>query len=406
MNAMAASRSYRILGRRIFGGLLVVGIAGMLFLALRPQPIPVDLAEATRGELEVTVHEDGRAQVKDRYTISAPLNGRLARVELEPGDPIEEGAAVAYLLPVAPALLDARSREQAEARVAAARAGEARARAAIDRAEAAQDLARSEALRQETLLEQGGVAERARDRAVFERRAAEQELASARFSARVATHEVRMAQAALGTMNGRGQGALEQFAITSPVTGRVLRVLERSEGVVQAGRPILEVGDPSVLEAVVDVLTTDATAVTPGNPARIVHWGGEGALSARVRLKEPSAFTRTSALGVEEQRVNVVLDLIDPYERWASLGDGYRVEADIIVDRAEDVVRVPPGAIFRHRDGWAVFRVRDGFARLAPVDIGRRADAAVEITSGLDEGDAVVLHPSDRVVDGASVEAR
>ncbi|MBC7173739.1 MAG: HlyD family efflux transporter periplasmic adaptor subunit, partial [Polyangiaceae bacterium] len=271
---------------------------------------------------------------------------------------------------------------------------------------AALDLARTEATRQEQLFAKGGVAQRDRDRARFERRAAEQELESARFAARVATHEVRMAQAALGTMSGAGRGALEQLAITSPVTGRVLRVLEQSEGVVQAGKPILEVGDTRGLEAVVDVLTTDAISIEPGDPARIIHWGGAGALAARVRLKEPSAFTRTSALGVEEQRVNVVLDLVDPYERWSSLGDGYRVEADIVVDRAEDVVRVPPGAIFRHRDGWAVFRVRDGVARLVAVEIGRRADTAVEIREGLEEGDVVVMHPSDRVADGVDVEGR
>ncbi len=402
---MAGKRDRRHLARRIGAGLLVAAIAVMLFLALRPEAVPVDLVRATRGDLEVVVHEDGRAQVKDRYTISAPITGRLARVELEPGDPILEGGPIAYLLPLASPLLDPRSRAEAEARVAAARAGEARARAAIERAEAARALARTEAQRQEQLLAEGGVSERDRDRAIFERRAAEQELESSRFTARVAAHEVRMAEAALGTLGGGGDG-LEQLAIPSPVDGRVLRVLERSEGVVQAGKPILEVGDPSVLEAVVDVLTTDATAIEPGDVARIVHWGGPGTLAARVRRKEPSAFTRTSALGVDEQRVNVVLDLVEPRERWASLGDGYRVEADIVVDRAEDVVQVPPGAVFRHGGGWAVFRVRAGVARLARVEIGRRADTGVEIREGLEEGDAVVLHPSDRVADGVAVEGR
>jgi HlyD family secretion protein len=401
---MASFRSsWRALLRRIAGVGVLVGIVLVLVLASLPQPVPVELATASRGPIEVTVEEDGRAQVKERYTVSAPLTGNLARIELEPGDTVEAGAPVAYILPVMPALLDVRSRAEAEARLSATRAGERQTRSAVARAEAALALARAEAARQEALLAQGGASAQTNERASFQRRAAEEELESARFAARVASHEVRMAEAALGTMTG-GEG-VEALPIPSPIEGKVLRVLQPSEGVVQAGTPLVEVGDPSALELVVDILTTDAVPVHFGNDARIVHWGGEGALAARVRRKEPSAFTSTSALGVEEQRVNVILDLVPPLEPTAALGDGYRIEAVIVVDRAEDVLQVPAGAVFRHGEGWAVFRASSEAAELVPIEVGRRGDRTVEITRGLSADDRVVLYPSDRVVDGAAIEA-
>jgi HlyD family secretion protein len=343
--------------------------------------------------------------VKDRYVLSAPLTGNVARMELDPGDAVDEGAVLARIVPIEPPLMDARSRAQAVAQVAAAQAAARQARATMDRISAAADFARREAERQTRLHAQGTVSELARERAELERRTSEEDASSASFAVRVADYEVRVAQAALNRRAAR-PGEDEQLEVASPVAGTVLRVIQESEGVVAAGTPLVEVGDASALEIVVDVLTSDAIHIQPGARARLDRWGGEGALNGHVRIVEPSAYTRISALGVEEQRVNVVIDIDDPYERWQALGDGYRVEAHIIVAEKERVLRVPASAVFRQAEGWAVFEVRDGHARLSPVEIGLRNSFEVEISAGLDEGARVVLHPSDQVKDGVAVEAR
>jgi HlyD family secretion protein len=231
------------------------------------------------------------------------------------------------------------------------------------------------------------------------------EASSARFAEKVAAEDVRVARVTLG----RGDGSVRRdrhIDVLSPVSGRVLRVHQKSAGVVAAGTPLVEVGDPHALEVVVDLLTTDAVRVAPGTSVAIDGWGGDHPVTGRVRLVEPSAFTRPSALGVDEQRVNVVIALTDPPESWAALGDGYRVEARLVLWKGDDVLTVPHGAVFRHGAGWAAFRVEDGVARLGPVTIGHRGDTEVEITSGLSPSSVVAVHPGDRVKDGVRVEAR
>lgn len=384
---------------------VVLGVICLIAIVVRPRPISVDIVRVARGPLQVTVDEDGRARVKNRHVISAPLSGSLARPELDAGDHVKQGQVVARIVPLEAPLLDVRSRSQADARVAAALAAQRQARAQVERARAALDFAQTNRERIEHVVERGVGTEMQLEQARLQERTARADLESAQFGAQVADYELRMAQAVLGHLTGERAGAEEQLEVPAPVTGRVLKVIQESEGVVQVGSPLLELADPSALEIVVDVLTSDAVRILPGHRALLDRWGGP-VLEGRVRLVEPSAFSRTSALGVEEQRVNVVIDLVSPPADWAALGDGYRVEAHIVVWSGEDVVQVPSSALFRHGSGWAAYRVEEGVARLTLVKLGERTPASVQILEGLKDGDEVIVHPSDRVRDGVSIARR
>jgi len=381
-----------------------LGLLAMIVVAFLPKPVLVDVALVERGPLRVTVDEDGRSRVSDRYVLSAPLTGNLGRIELDPGDPVSEGAVLARLVPLARPLMDAQSRAEAEARVAASAAQLRQARASVERGRAALTFAETQVGRHQRLVQRGTLAQEALDRVELERRSRREELTSAEFGVRVAAHQLEMARAALGRFD-QGEDAGEQMEVTSPIEGQVLRVMHESAGVVQAGTPLLELGDPSHLEIAVDVLTSDAVQIEPGQRVIVERWGGDP-LDAHVRLIEPSAFTRTSALGVEEQRINVVIDLDSPREAWQRLGDGYRVETQIVIWEEADVLRVPANAVFRHAGGWAVYAIEGGVARLTPVETGRRNGLEVQILGGVEEGDSLVAHPSDQVTDGISVEAR
>jgi HlyD family secretion protein len=382
--------------------LLAVGFVAAIYLASQPKPEPVDTGSVTRGRLAVVVEDDGRTRVSDRYTLSAPTAGSLARIALEPGDSVAADDAVAHLSAMEVGLLDPRSRAQAQASLAAAVAGQARVRAEVARAETAAQFAESEQTRMDGLAGSGGVAQAAVDRARYESQSASEALASARFAARVADHEVRVVRASLSRDGSDG----DVLPLLSPVDGMVLRVFTPSAGVVQAGQPLLEIGDPRSLEVVVDVLTTEAVAVEVGDAVELVRWGGGESLHGRVRVKEPSAFTTRSALGVEEQRVSVVIELQDPPEARAGLQDGYRVEARIEVDAADDVLCVPSSALFRDGEGWAVYAVRGELAQKVAVELGLENPEFAEVRSGLSEGDVVIVHPGDTIHDGALVVAR
>jgi len=388
--------------RLILGTLGVLAVAGVA-AAMQPKPLEVEVAGARRGPLIVTVNEDGVTRVTDRFIVSAPLSGNLARIALHAGDSVKQGDVIARILPLKAPLLDARTRSESEARVSAAMAGLAQAKAQIDRARVARDFAVEESENARKLERTGTLSKAALDRALVDERSRQAELASSEFAARVAEGELTMARAALGRMSAGDAG--EQFEVTSPVSGRVLRVVQQSEGVVQAGANLLEVGDPAALEVAVDVLTSDAVHVLPGARVTLDEWGGEP-ISATVRMIEPSAFTRLSALGVEEQRVNAVMDVVSPYEAWKTLGDGYRVAAHIEVYRNEDALMIPWSALFRSGSSWAVFTLEAGVARLRPLEIGRRNELDAEVQKGLEAGARVILHPSDRIVDGTLVAAR
>lgn len=401
--AKRSKRSRAVWARRVIWGAIGVGVLAGLGYALRPKPIEVEIVAARRETLVVTVDEDGKARVKDRFVVSAPLTGNLARIELHVGDEVTSGTVLARLVPIPSPLLDQRSRSQAEAQVAVATAANHQARAQIERAQAAVDLSTNEAERTRTLFANGSVTRAALDRAELDERARKAELASAQFAERVATHQLREARAALGRYSGDKPS--ETWVVTSPIEGRVLSILQKSEGVVQVGAPLLELGDPKALEVVADILTRDAVAVNPSARAEVVDWGG-APLDARVRLVEPSGFTRMSALGVEEQRVNVVLDLTSPYSAWSKLGDGYRTTVRIETVRAENALVIPQSALFRNNAAWATYVVRQGQVTLQLVEVGNRDKVSAEITHGLEEGDQVVVHPSANVVPGVQVVAR
>lgn len=391
--------------RRGLIGLAVLAVVALIVVAWLPKPVEVEVAAVTRGPLVVTVNEDGRTRVKDRYIISAPITGNLARHELEAGDIIEEQQVLARLVPLPPPLLDARTRAEAKARVDAAMAARRQAEAAVKRARFQRDFAKQESERVVAVVQQGGLAKSDADRAVSTYRSSEEDLHSAEFGARVADHQLELARTALTQLSMKTEDS-EQLDIRSPVAGQVLRVFQESEGVVQSGTPIVEVGDPSALEIVVDVLSQDATRIPPRAPTLIERWGGKNPLHGHVRVVEPSAFTKLSALGVEEQRVNVIVDLDDDRRLWSTLGDGYRVEARISVWEGEDVLKVPASAVFRSEEAWATFVVEGGTAVLRRVDIGESNGLETEVLSGLEEGDTVIAYPSDSVRDGVSVEPR
>jgi HlyD family secretion protein len=394
--------------RRGLVAALLIGVLTLIVIAALPKPTAVDTSRATNGTLEVTVDEDGMTRVKDRHVISAPLTGSLERLELDPGDRVGEQQVVARIAPLAAPLLDDRTRAQAETRVASALAAQRQSRAGIDRAEAAARFAADQLSRQEALAGQGAAATTALEQARLEARSREAELTSARFAQRIANYEVEIAQAALGRVRGEpvAEGTEDQLEIGSPIEGIVLRVLRESEGVIATGEPLLELGDPAALEIVVDILTADAVNVAPGAEVRIENWGGEGALRGHVRRVEPSAFSEVSALGVREQRVNVIIDLDSERAEWEALGDGFRIEARIVIWREDSVLKIPSSALFRHEGDYHVFVVRDGTAVRTKVGVGRNNGIEAQILEGLSEGDEVIVHPSDRITDGSSVVAR
>jgi len=403
--ARARSRAITRALRRGLLGLLVLAAAVGSVVALRPRPVPLDVGRAARGALAVTIEESGMTRVKDRYVVSAPVAGSISRLRLDPGDVVREGDALAEIAPALSPLLDERTRAEAEARLGAATSSLGQAQAQAARAAAAKELAERELARVKKLADAGSLPSQALEQAEFEVRMRAEELSSAIFAGKVATEEVRIARVALGKDGGRSPRS-GHVDVLAPVSGRVLRVHQKSAGVVATGAPIVEVGDPSALEVIVDLLTTDAVQVRPGTPVVLQGWGGAAPLAGRVRLIEPSGFTRPSALGVEEQRVNIVIALTDPPEQWAALGDGYRVEARLVLWQSNDVLKVPLGSVFRHGDGWAVFRVEDDTAHLTTVSVGHRSETEVEILSGVAPGAAVAVHPGDRVKDGVRVEIR
>ena len=373
-------------------------IAAALVWAFWPKPVAVEVASVTRGPFEVTVTQPGRSRVKDRFVISAPVGGRLLRPSLHTGDRVSCGQVLLRIVPLEPPLLDARTRAQAEARVRASEAARAQAASQREAVRGLLEFARAEVQRQKQLAAAGSSAPRALEVAQLDERSRGKELTSAEAGLQVASYELQQARAALLRLTTPGRAG-ESVDVEAPIAGVVLRVLQESEAPVAPGAPLVELGDLSQLEALVELLTQDAVRVAQGAQVLIERWGGPRPLAARVRRVEPSGITKISALGVEEQRVGVVVDLDDPPPE---LGDGFRVEARITLYSAPDRVQVPAGALFRSDGDWAVFRADGGRLQLRKVEIGERSDTAAEIRSGLVPGDRVVVHPGDRVRDGVS----
>jgi len=393
----------------VWGGVVLVLLV-LVGIAVAPRPVPVDVVAVDRGTLQVTLDHEGKTRVHDRFAVSAPVAGQVLRIELEPGDPVVAGKTVmATFEPGVPPLLDARTRAEAEARVGAARAILGQAQAELGRAQAEQSFAQEQAERTRRLAADGIASKEALDAAEAEARSRAEARKAAESGARAAEHELEAARAALvdGGDATRAPAAPKRTAITmrAPIDGVVLRRLHESKAVVPAGEPLLELADPADLEIVADYLSTDAVRIRPGMPVLIEQWGG-GTLRGQVRRVEPYGFLKISALGVEEQRVNVIITFDDPREAWKSLGDGYRVEARTIIWERRGVVKVPTGALFRHGENWAVFAVEGGRARLEDVQIGQRNGLEAEVLEGLSPGELVIAHPSDAVRDGVRVTTR
>lgn len=380
----------KLSARRIGIGTGVIALGLGAVALLRPAPLTVEVARAARGPMQVTVDEEGETRVRDRYVVAAPIAGRVARIALREGDSVARNAEVARLFP---APLEARAREAATARVAAAEDAQRAADAAVAQGRAGLEQARRTRRRALELSAQDAMAPEEREQTELEETTRARELESAEFRAQAAAHDVEVARAALLSDAGTAT------ALRSPVCGRVLRIPERSERVVPAGAPIVEVGDCGRLEVVADLLSSDAVKVKPGDPLLIAGWGGD-TLHGRLRVVESSGFTKVSALGVEEQRVTVVGDLLDPP---GPLGDRYRVEIRVVIWEGKDVLEVPVSALFRHGDGWSVFVVEQGRARQRDVRLGHRTPFDVQIVGGLKEGDVVIRNPSDRITDGVKV---
>ncbi len=397
---MADKRRTALWIRRALWITVLLAVVVLVVMAAIPKPAHVEVARAHKGEMRVTVLETGHACVIDRYVISSPLSGDVQRITLHAGDPVTPTEVLARMMPMQPPLLDARTRAEAEAKVGSALATLQQTKSAVIRAEAAAAHAREDAAQNERLVNSKAIAPEVLEQSRLDVRLREAELQSATFGTHVSAHDVEMAQLALTRLKSGAAG--DELDVSSPITGRVLKVMQQSAGIVNAGAPLLEVGDPAALEIVTDVLTADAVRIRPRAVATIERWGG-APLAAHVRLVEPSAFTRLSSLGVEEQRVNVVLDLDEPRDKWVALGDNYRVEARIVVWLAHDAVTVPLGAIFRHGDDWAVYAAVDGHAHLTPITVGERNDVDAQILNGLGDGATVIVHPTDAVKDGVRV---
>ena len=384
---------------RISLGLAALG--ALAAVAWWPEPIDVDLAQVSTGAMTVTVDEDGETRVRDRFVISAPVAGRLQRIDLEPGDRVRKGV-VAKLAPADAPLIDARMRAELQAAEAAAHQAVGQARAERDRAAATLERFTSSARRSASLVDVGAVAREDDEAAQNAVRTAVTTLQSAEFALARAEREEQLAGARLRTPADRGR----VIDVVSPVDGVVLKRYRESECVVTAGEPLLEVGDPENLEAVVDLLSTDAVRVQPGSAVSIEGWGGEEPWPGHVRRVEPSGFLKVSPLGVEEQRVNVIVDFDDPAAASCQIGDRYRIEARITVWHGDRVVMVPVGALFRHEGAWAVFVEDSGRARRQVVEIGERNTANGQVLSGLTGGERVILHPPDTLTDGSRIRQR
>ena len=388
----------------LLGGAFAAGLGYSLW----PQAVSVETVRVQRGRMQVTVNEDGITRVRERYQVSSPVAGQLLRIELRSGDTIKAGETLlATIRPSDPSLLDAREVAETEAMAAGAKAAVERAEARRSQTKVSADLAEIQFGRAQKLRSSNSIAQDEFDAADAVFRARQEEMRVSNFELEIAKFEYEQAQAALGLVQPNNQEFTKNFEIRSPISGSVLRLFEESSTVVTAGKPLLEVGDSHDLEIMVDVLSSDAVKVQPGNEIRIVHWGGMQPLAAAVRVVEPAAFTKISALGVEEQRVNVIGDFREQSRAEGKrLGDGYRVEAEIIVWDEENILQVPTAALFRESGEWCVFVVREGRVQRQVIQIGQRNQLMAEVLGGLEPASEVVIYPSDLVKDGVKVQVQ
>ncbi|KPP98037.1 HlyD family efflux transporter periplasmic adaptor subunit [Marinobacter sp. HL-58] len=401
------AKGKQLAGKWLFWSILGVLAIMVVAYLLRPEPVWVDLATVQRGPLEVTILEEGKTRVKDRYVVSSPVTGYLHRVELNVGDQVIPGELLTEVDPIPASVLDARSRAEAEAKVKAARSALNSVRQKTQVAKADAELAEAEYHRLLTLDGSHFVSAERLQQAQSSSIRTQAVLRSALFDEEVAAHELAAARTRLEISAARseGQQPAERLAVRSPVNGSVLGIQRESEGVIQAGEPILELGDPGALEVVVDVLSFDAVKLTPGVQVRLKGWGGTQ-LDAVVRRVEPVGFEDVSALGVEEQRVRVIADMVSPRQNWEMLGDGYRVDADFILWQSADILQVPASAVFQNNGQPTVFLVKNERAVMQTVETGRSNGLMTALEGGLNEGDQLVRHPGRELSDGDRIRVR
>lgn len=386
------------------GAVLIIIIIGIGFI---PRPVLVDTVTAKRAPLTVTIEEEGKTRVIDHYVLSAPVDGYARRLDLEVGDAVEKEQQIVTLEPLRSNVLDPRSRAEAEARVAAVTAALNAAKREVRAAEADAQYASDEAERLNRLFDTGAISLDRLQQSNADARRTMARLESARFSVQVAEFEKVSAEAALKYSSAEANGQnREAVSIRAPVSGRVLKIHHESEGVVYRGDPLIDIGDPSSLEVVVEVLSRDAVQISPGTRVLLSRWGGEQTLEGRVRTIEPVGFTKISALGVEEQRVYVIVDIVTSRQEWQRLGDGYRVETAFVLWEGEDILQVPSSALFREGNGWALFTVVAERAELVSVEPGQRSGITTEILSGINAGDIIINHPGEHLDPGSRVRSR
>lgn len=392
----------------LWGILGIVLLAGVTY-SLWPRPITVDLLPVARGELVVTVDEEGKTRVRDVYVLSAPVTGRLRRIQVDVGDAATFAETVmAEIEPIDPDFLDPRSEAQAEAQILAAQSARELAKAEVSQAQAELDFARTELQRARELLENKTISQRELDNAEREFKTGRAALAKAQAALQVRNYELERVRALLLSPKDTqdAHGDCECISLKAPVDGRILHMYHESEGVVSAGEPLISIGDPRDLEIIVELHSSEAVKVEPGQPVLIENWGGPRALEGRVRRIEPVGFTKVSALGIEEQRVNVIIDFLSPYELWSRLGHGYQLDVRIVLWENDNVLRLPLTALFRDGDTWAVFVSNNGLVEKRRVTLGQRNGLEAEVLEGLEPGELVVMHPSDRIVSGVRVVSR
>jgi HlyD family secretion protein len=392
--------------RRIIWLAVLLVIAAAMAYSFRPQPRLVDIAAAHRAPMQVTIQEEGKTRVIDRYVITAPVAGTTCRVDLEVGDLVGKDETLVNINPLQSQALDPRSRAEAQARVAAGQASLRAAEQNVSVARAEADLAGTELARLEPLVEAGHISQERLDQARAVKRGTEAALRSALFAVDVARYELEAARTALRYTGNTSSDPEDIVRVAAPVTGRILKLHQECEGVVSRGQPLLEIGDTRSLEIETDVLSADAVRIEPGMPVLYERWGGEKPLTGRVRRVEPVGFTKISALGVEEQRVLIISDITSGAEQWQTLGDGYRVESRFILWENEDVLQIPASALFRVGDQWALFVVVDNRAKRRRVEVGQRNGLSAQILDGLAEGETVITHPDKTIEDGMGVKRR
>jgi len=386
--------------KRLFGLAVVLGLLGFVAWTLRPKPLMVEIGRVARGRMQVTIDEDGQTRAHDRFTLAAPIAGRLSRIRLHEGDSVTPQTVIATISPLP---IDAREVARTRAEIESLEALRKEALQYVERAEADHEQTQRDVVRYTDLQRQDVVPRQTLEQAQTAEKRAAKEVAGARFKVQSAEAEIARARAGLISIEETQEKSGRIVELRSPVASRILRILEPSEHVVTAGTPVVSLSNPSKIEIVIDLLSTDAVKVKPGAAVSIEGWGGPNALRARVRMVEPYGFTKVSALGIEEQRVNVIADFLD---LPAGLGDGYRIDARIVIWESPDVLIAPGSALFRDGDRWSVLVVEAGRARRRPVEVGHRTALETEIIRGLNPGEAVILHPPNDLKEGAAVAGR